>query len=82
VEQLINLFHFDETIMKHMTIVVEEIKKSRFTPKKAKAAKAEALQAEAAAVEAEAIPAESTETPVNSEPAAETPAAEETSNNG
>jgi small subunit ribosomal protein S6 len=84
VEQLRNLFHFDETIMKHMTIVVEEIKKSRFAPKKAKAAKAEAAPEETAAGEAVTETEVNTEeTPVNSESAAEeNPAAEETSNNG
>ena len=56
VEQLKNLFHYDESVIKNMTIAVEEIRKSRFTKKsKPSAAPKEAV---AAAVVAEEVIAE------------------------
>ncbi len=39
VEALRNIYFFDESVLKNMTVVIEDIRKSRFTPKKAKAPK-------------------------------------------
>jgi small subunit ribosomal protein S6 len=62
VEQLKNLFHYDELVIKHMNIVVEEIRKSRFTKKsKPVVAPKEVVAAAAVAEEVVAEPIVKTE---------------------